>query len=91
MDILRPYHAWLLEQLDLQTTKPEDIHPDVQEPLPCDAIVGRRVSHTRLQAIPLFQVAKAGQLPAQGKWYSVDELTKKFPHLPEQSMGTIAS
>ena len=40
VDLLRPYHAPLLEQNDLQATKPEDIHPDVQEPLLCDTIVG---------------------------------------------------
>ena len=33
VDLLRPYHAPLLEQNELQTTEPEDIHPDVQEPL----------------------------------------------------------
>ena len=40
VDILRPYHAPLLEQNDLHTTKPEEIHSNVQEPLLCDTIMG---------------------------------------------------
>ena len=40
VDLLQPYHAPLLEQNDLQIAKPKDIHPDVQEPLICDTIVG---------------------------------------------------
>ena len=40
VDLIRPYHAPLLEHNDLQTTELEDIHPDVQEPIICDTIVG---------------------------------------------------
>lgn len=41
--------------------------------------------------IPLFQVAKARQLQAQGKWHTVTELEHKFPHLSNQEMGTISN
>ena len=91
VNVLRPYHAPLLEQNDLQTTEPKDIDPDVQEPLLCDTIVGRCIRHTRMNSIPLFQVAKAGQLPAQGKLYSVTEVANKFPHLNEYTVETIVS
>ena len=59
VDLLRPYHAPLLEQNDLHTTEPEYIHPDVQEPLLCDTVVGGCIRHIRKNSIPLFQVAKA--------------------------------
>ena len=91
VDLLRPYHAPLLEQNDLQTTELEDIHPDVQEPLLCDTIVGRCTCHTRMKSIPMFQVAKYRQLPVQGKWYSATEAANKFPHLNEYTMETIVS
>ena len=91
VDLLWPYHAPLLEHNDLQTTEPEDIHPDVQKPLPCNTIVGWRICHTRMNTIPLFQVAKARQIPVQGKWYSATKLTNKFPHLNEKTMGTTIS
>ena len=39
VDLLRPYHAPLLEQNDLQIAEPEDIHPYVQEPLIGNTIV----------------------------------------------------
>ena len=80
-----------LEHNDLQTPKTKDIHPDVQETLPSDIIVGCRIRHTRMNAIPLFQVAKAEQLPTQGKWYSTTDQTNKFHHLYEQTMGTVVS
>ena len=91
VDILQPYHAPLLEQNNLWTTEPENILLDVQEYLPCDTIVGRCIPHTRMNSIPLFQVAKAGQIPAEGKWYSATELTNKFPHLNDHTMETIVS
>ena len=91
VDLLRPYPAPLLEQNDLQIAEPEDIHPDVQEPVLCDTIVGRCMRHTRTNSIPLFQVAKAEQFPVQGKWYSTTEITNKFPHLNEHTMETIVS
>ena len=75
----------------MHTAEPEDIHLDVQEPLPCDTIVGRHIHHTRTNSIPLFQVAKAGQLLAQGKWYFATEIANKFPHLNEYTMETIVS
>ena len=78
-----------MEKNDLQTAKPEDIHPYVQEPLPCNTIVGRHIRHTRTNSIPLFQVAKVRQLPTQGKWYSSIELANKFPHLNEYTIDTI--
>ena len=91
VDLIQPYHAPLLEQNKLQTTKPDDIHSDVQEPLPCDTIVGRHIHHIRMNGIFLFQVAKAVQLLAQGKWYFPTELANKFPHLNNQTMGAIVS
>ena len=91
VDLLRPYHAPLLEYNDLQIEKPEDIHPDVHEPLLCKTILGRRICLTRKNSIPLFQVAKYGQLPVQGKWYSTNEVANNFPHLKEYKMDTIVS
>ena len=79
VDLIQPYHAPLLEQNKLQTTKPNDIHPYVQDPLPCDTIVGRRICHTRTNSIPFFEVAKVGKLPTQGTWYSATEKAKEFP------------
>ena len=69
VDLLQPYHVPLLEHNELQTREPKDIHPYVQKPLLCDTIVGRRICLTRTNSIPLFQVAKAGQLLMQEKWY----------------------
>ena len=91
VNLLRPYHAPLLEHNDLHTTKPKYIHSDVQEPLPCDTIVWWRIHHTRTNSIPLFQVAKARQIPTQGKWYSSPEVANKFPHLNKYTMDTIVS
>ena len=81
----------MLEQKYLQTVEPEEIHPDVQEPLLHDTIVGRRIRHTRTNSIPLFQEVKAGQILAQGKWYCSTEVANKFPHLNEYKMETIIS
>ena len=81
----------MLEHNDLQTSEPEEIHRDVQEPILRDTIVGQRICHTRMNSIPLFQVAKAVQLPMQGKWYSANEVPHKFPHLNEYTMETIVS
>ena len=67
------------------------MHPDVQEPLLYDTIVGRHIRHTRTHSIPLFQVAQAGQIPVQGKWYSATEVANMFPHLNEYTMETIVS
>ena len=89
VDLLQPYHAPLLVQNDLQTVEPEDIHSDVQEPILCDTIVGRCIRHTVMNSIPLFQVAKAGQLPAKGKWYSATEVANKFTHLNKYTIETI--
>ena len=91
VDLLWPYHAPLLEQNDLHTIDPEEIHLDVQEPLICDTIVGRCIHHIRTKSIPLFQVAKFGQLPTEWKWYSANEVVDKFPHLNEYTMDTIFS
>ena len=41
--------------------------------------------------IPLFQVAKFGQILMQGKWYSSTEVANKFPHLNEYTMEPIVS
>ena len=68
VDLLRPYHAPLLEQTDLQI-----VEPSIQmfrnlffvTPLWDDAYAIQRRT-----PFPCFKVAKAGQLPAQGKWYS---------------------
>ena len=59
----------------------ENIHLDVEDTLSIDTIVGKQTRHTRTQTIPLFHVAKAGQIPTQGKWYPLTELEHKFPHL----------
>ena len=91
VDLLRPYHAPFLEHNELQTTEIEYIHLDVQGPLPCDTIMGQCICHTRMNSITLFQVAKVRKLPTQGNSYSATELTNKFPHLNEQTMGTIVS
>ena len=42
-------------------------------------------------SIPLFQVAKVGQIPTQGKWYSATEVANKFHCLNEYLMETIVS
>ena len=91
VDLLQPYHAPLLEHNDLHKEEPKYIHPYVQEPLLCDTIVGRCICHTRTNSIPLFQVDKAGQLPAQEKWYSATKVANKFPHLNGYTMETIVS
>ena len=54
VDLLQPYHAPLLEQNELEPIEPEDIHPNFQEPLPCDTIAGRCIRHTRMNATPFF-------------------------------------
>ena len=91
VDLLRPYHAPLLEHNDLHKSEPEYIHLDVQEPILCDTIVGRRICLTRMNSIPFFKVDKDGQLPAQGKWYYANEVADKFTHLNEYIMETIIS
>ena len=53
-DLLQPYHVPLLEQNDFQTAEPEDIHPDVQEPLLYDTSVERHIHITKMNSIPLF-------------------------------------
>ena len=83
------HYYWNVSTYKLHPTELEDIHSYVQEPL-VDIITEKQACHTKRQTITLFQMAKAKQLPIQGKWYLLTELEHMFPHLLRQVMGTIA-
>ena len=91
VDLLRFYFPQLLELIELKLIYQEDIHSYVQYPFFIDTIVEQQSCHTRMQKNPSFQVAKEGQLRAQGKWHPLTKLEQKFPHFLRKEMGTITT
>ena len=90
----RPYFPPLLDTSDIaEQLTPTELNPDYMEQATTDYIMDMQINNTRQQKIKLYRVVKAGQLLHQGKWFTMDQVQQKFPHLMEElnAMGAIAS
>ena len=63
VDLRRPYHAPLLEQNELQTTEPKDIHLDVHESLLCDTMWDNAYAIQGRTPFPCFKWLKPDNFP----------------------------